>query len=117
MQQSMHQEMVRLSVFTALVMTFALTWGSPFLTGRSVWAQQQSEQPAPDQNQKQSATFTGTVVRSGSQFILHDASGTTYSLDDTERVKSFEGKTVKVIGRLDQEAKMIHVEEIEAITT
>jgi hypothetical protein len=36
-----------------------------------------------------------------------------YKLDDGERAKPFEGNAVKVTGRLDEEAKLIHVENIE----
>jgi hypothetical protein len=46
-------------------------------------------------------------------FVLRDASGAMYKLDDGERAKPFEGNAVKVTGRLDEEAKLIHVENIE----
>jgi hypothetical protein len=71
--------------------------------------------PAPPmQDQSSSSTFTGTVVKSGDQFLLKDPSGEVYKLDDSTRAQSFEGKSVKVTGKLDTDAKLIHVETIEA---
>jgi uncharacterized protein YdeI (BOF family) len=77
--------------------------------------QTQPQQPQPDQNQAQTATFTGTVVKNGDQFALRDSSGAVYTLDDSQRAKPFEGKTVKVTGQLDEQAKVIHVENIEGV--
>lgn len=77
--------------------------------------QTQPQQPQPDQSQAQTATFTGTVVKNGKQFALRDSSGAVYTLDDSQRAKPFEGKTVKVTGQLDEQAKVIHVENIEGV--
>jgi hypothetical protein len=68
--------------------------------------------PMPDQ--AQSSTFTGTVMKSGDQYLLKDSSGQVYKLDDSSRAQSYEGKSVKVTGKLDTDAKLIHVESIEA---
>ncbi len=46
--------------------------------------------------------------------MLHDSSGITYGLDDAERVSQFEGKVVKVTGQLDEQARVIHVQDIES---
>jgi len=54
------------------------------------------------------------MVRNGETPVLRDASGATYGLDGPERARPFEGKTVKVTGRLDKQAKVIHVEKIES---
>ena len=99
----------------ALVFGFALTWGSPMLRTISVpvlaQGQDQSQQSQPDR--AKSSTFTGTVVRNGEQFVLRDASGKIYKLDSAARAQQFEGKAVKITGRLDQEAKLIHVDSIQ----
>ena len=57
--------------------------------------------------------FTGTVLKSGSQYVLRDSSGQVYKLDDTESAKPYEGKAVKVTGKLDEQAMLIHVQSIE----
>ena len=100
----------------AMTLALAMAWGSPFVTTSNAYAQDQA--PAPQHQQAQpdqakSATFTGTVVRSGEVFALRDSSGQMFKLDDTERAKPFAGKTVKVTGQLDEQAMVIHVESIE----
>jgi uncharacterized protein YdeI (BOF family) len=120
-----------------LAMAFAVAAGSSFV--RSAHAQQPAQpqpnqaQPQPDQaapqpqpqqqpdqaqpqpNQTQSsATFTGTVVKNGEQYMLRDSTGQIYGLDDSDKAKQFEGKTVKVTGQLDAQAKVIHVQDIQS---
>lgn len=110
---------VGLSLST-LLFAGALAWGSPFVGAgsgsKAVQAQEQQTQPQPDQAQPQqnkSTTFTGTVVKSGSEFALRDSSGQIFKLDNAESAKPYEGKAVKVTGQLDEQAKLIHVESIE----
>jgi uncharacterized protein YdeI (BOF family) len=54
-------------------------------------------------------------MRNGEQFLLRESSGQIYRLDDPQHVQPFEGKTVKVTGKLDTDAKLIHVERIEPL--
>ncbi len=120
--RSIRHNLFDLSILGAMALAFALAWGSPFVTGGSAHAQDQAQpqkpdqaqpQQQPDQSQAKSATFTGTVVKDGSDYMLRDSSGSIFKLDDAERAKPFEGKTVKVTGELDEQAKVIHVESIE----
>jgi uncharacterized protein YdeI (BOF family) len=132
--RSLKRNVFDLSVLGAMALAFALVWGSPFVGTSPAFAQDQAQpqqqpnqsqppqpdqtqpqQPQPDQNQPQTATFTGTVVKNGDQFALRDSSGAVYTLDDSQRAKPFEGKTVKVTGQLDEQAKVIHVENIEGV--
>jgi uncharacterized protein YdeI (BOF family) len=134
--RSLKRNVLDLSVLGVLALVFALVWGSPFVSTGYASAQEQTQpqqqpnqsqpqqpqpdqaqpqQPQPDQNQAQTATFTGTVVKNGDQFALRDSSGAVYALDDSQRAKPFEGKTVKVTGQLDEQAKVIHVESIEGV--
>jgi uncharacterized protein YdeI (BOF family) len=80
-------------------------------------AQQQPDQAVPNQDSAKATTFTGTIMKNGEQYVLRDSSGSVYKLDDSSRAQSFEGKTVKVTGRLDADSKMIHVDTIEAIAS
>ena len=73
----------------------------------------QAQQGQTQQSQAQAATFTGTVRRNGEQFFLQESSGQVYRLDDPQHAQTYEGKAVKVTGKLDAEARMIHVERIE----
>jgi uncharacterized protein YdeI (BOF family) len=74
------------------------------------------DQAMPNQDSK-TTTFTGTVVKDGEQYVLRDSSGSVYKLDDSSRAQAFEGKTVKVTGRLDANSKMIHVDSIQALAS
>ena len=59
--------------------------------------------------------FSGKIVKQDGQLVLKDsATNTTYPLDDQEKAKQFEGKTVKVTGKLDTGGNLIHVQNIEA---
>ena len=99
---------------SAFVFLCALAWGSPFVNAGSNAGSYAVPMTAAQQSQAQSATFTGTILRNGEQFVLRDSRGQIYRLDDPQHVQPYEGKTVKVTGRLDAEAKLIHVERIEA---
>jgi hypothetical protein len=60
-----------------------------------------------------SAVFTGTIVKQDSGFLLREASGMTYQLDDPSTAQAFAGKSVKVTGKMDRAVKLIHVEKVE----
>jgi uncharacterized protein YdeI (BOF family) len=122
--QSRKRNLADLSILGALTVAFALAWGSPLVSTNSARAQDQPQQPQqqpnqaqpqqqPDEGQAESTTFTGTIVKNGDDYILRDSSGSMYKLDDPDRAKPFEGKSVKVTGKLDQQANLIHVESIE----
>ena len=63
---------------------------------------------------------TGTIVKSGSDFVLKDDKGTIYRLDAQDKAAQFENKSVKVTGKLEQadnanQIAMLHVDAIEAM--
>ena len=61
-----------------------------------------------------SQTFTGKVAKAGGKYVLKDeATRTTYTLDDQDQAKQFEGKSVKVTGKLDTSSNTIRVATIE----
>jgi hypothetical protein len=106
----------------AFTLALALTCGSPFLTaahaqepGKPPVPQTQPQPQMPDQTpaQAKSASWTGTIVKDGDGYSLKASSGSMFKLDDSSKAQQFEGKTVKVTGQLDEQAKMIHVESIE----
>ncbi len=137
--RSIKRDLIGLTAICALVLAFALAWGGPSQAAGAATAQTQQQpqqqpdqaqpqpqQPQPDQAQPQpqqqpgqaqapaASTFTGTVVKNGEQYVLRDSSGQVFGLDDSSKAQPFEGKSVKVTGELDQQAKVIHVENIEA---
>jgi hypothetical protein len=80
--------------------------------------QQAPGQPANGQAQQQpvAQTFTGTIMKDGSKWILKDSSGTTYQLDDQNNAKQYEGKQVKVAGSLDAKTNTLHIVSIQLIS-
>jgi hypothetical protein len=83
--------------------------------GKPPAPQTQPQPQMPDQTEapSKSSSFTGTIVKDGDGYSLKDSSGSTFKLDDSSKAQQFEGKSVKVTGELDEQAKMIHVESIE----
>jgi uncharacterized protein YdeI (BOF family) len=80
-------------------------------------AQTSPDQTMPNQDQAKATTFTGTIVKDGENYVLRDSSGGIYKLDDSSHAQAFEGKTVKVTGKLDTDSKMIHVDSIQALAS
>ncbi len=76
-------------------------------------AQPAPGQAMPDQGTAKSTVFMGTIVKDGSEFVLRVSSGDVYKLDAPSRAQQFEGKTVKITGKLEETAQLIHVENIE----
>jgi len=74
---------------------------------------EQAQQQAPEQASGTSV-FTGVVVRDGSEFVLRaSSSGAVFRLDSPSKARLFEGKPVRVTGKLKETAKLIQVEAIE----
>jgi hypothetical protein len=107
---------------TALVLTpvrsMALVSQEPQQHPQPKPDQQKPDTQPPDTSQQtnKAVVVTGMIVKSGSDFILKDASGTVYKLDAPEKAEPFEGKSVKVTGQLDTNASLLHVEAIEVVT-
>jgi uncharacterized protein YdeI (BOF family) len=127
---SIKRNLIGFSAPLAMVLAFGAASGSSFVGSAHAQQQpqpqqqpdqaqpqpsQQPDQAQPQPNQSQaSATFTGTVVKNGEQYMLRDSTGQIYGLDDSDKAKQFEGKTVKVTGQLDAQAKVIHVQDIQS---
>jgi uncharacterized protein YdeI (BOF family) len=110
------RDMTLAVAISALVFMCALAWGRPFISTGSAEVPVQAQQVQAQQvqaQQGQTGTYTGTVLRNGEQFVLRDTAGQIYRLDDPREAQTFENKSVKVTGKLDTEARLIHVERIE----
>lgn len=87
-------------------------------------AQQQPDKQTPSApvNEQQDDThktpaaqaFSGTIMKSGDNYVLKTADNMTYQLDDQSRAKEFEGKQVQVTGSLDSTNNTIKVQDIKA---
>jgi Protein of unknown function (DUF5818) len=84
---------------------------SPLTTAsHSLKLSQNQSNPAPALSM-----FTGTIQKTGDQFVLtDDTSKSSYQLDDQQSASKFDGKKVKVIGTLDASNNTIRVQSIEA---
>lgn len=59
-------------------------------------------------------TFTGTIMKSGDQFLFSDdSSKISYQLDDQKTASRFDGQKVRVTGTLDAANNLIRVQSIE----
>lgn len=84
-------------------------------------AGQQGAQDKPDsapqeQPKTKAVVLTGTIVKNGSDLVLQDSTGVVYQLDAQDKAKSFEGKSVKITGRLESTSNLLHVEIIEGLS-
>jgi len=104
--RSMGRNLIDIAALGAMAVAFALAWGNPFV------GDARAQDQAQKQEQQKSGTFTGQIAKQGDQYVLHDSSGETFKLDDAESARPYVGKTVKVTGQLDEQAKLIHVETI-----
>ena len=76
--------------------------------------QQQPQQSQVDAQSQQSArAFEGKISKSGDKLVLQEASTqTSYQLDDQDKAKQFEGKSVKVMATMDPNTNTLHVVDI-----
>jgi hypothetical protein len=82
-------------------------------------AAQDPQQPNASQQQNGMQTqdakpFNGTIMKEKGKLVLKDtAANVSYQLDDQKKAKEFEGKQVKVTGKLDLDTNLIHIDSIE----
>lgn len=86
----------------------------PSATPTTPSAQQPVGQQSNEMQNSAATPMSGTIVKENGKLVLKDsATGTSYKLDDQSKAKQFEGKEVKVTGKLDAASNQIHVENIE----
>jgi len=100
----------------------------PKTTSPSSGAQQASTSPdqepseqkrqstkSPDQTED-SLAFTGRIAEENGALVLRDAiTKVTYRLDDPKKAKSYEGREVKIVGKLDMKSNTIHIDTIDVV--
>jgi hypothetical protein len=59
-------------------------------------------------------TFTGTVAKGSDGYFLQGPDGTSYRLDDGSKAGSYEGRKVQIVGRLELDTNLIHIDRIES---
>lgn len=96
-----------------------ISLGLSLAAGSSIlFAQAQNQEPkTQQQDQQKSQTFAGKIVKArNGQFALltDEQAGRGIYLDDQDKAKQFEGKTVKVTGTLEVAKNLLHVTDIQA---
>jgi hypothetical protein len=92
-----------------------------------VWSEQQQPQPVqealPDSPEQRPAlqTFTGTIMKMRGSFVLSLSNDTLYLLEESrlgelKGVEAYEGKQVRIQGKLDADTHILHVKSIEVIS-
>lgn len=79
-------------------------------------AQSQSVHPPAQPQAPAAQTFSGTIVKDGSRYVLKVASDSVYQIDDQERAQKYEGKQVKISGTLDATGNSLHITSIELVS-
>jgi hypothetical protein len=79
--------------------------------------QQQVEGQIPasgEETTQEAKTFNGIIVKENGEFVLKDpVTKVSYKLDDAAKAKQYQGKKVKVTGKLDMNSNTILVKSIE----
>jgi hypothetical protein len=80
-------------------------------------ASPKQDSSASDKSQTATAqSFTGTVNKEASSFVLQVSQSVSYKLDNQQQVQQYEGQRVRVTGTLDSSINLIHVEKVEPLT-
>ncbi|HLV89291.1 MAG TPA: hypothetical protein VKV39_20065 [Candidatus Sulfotelmatobacter sp.] len=53
--------------------------------------------------------FLGVIERDGDRFKLRLAEGISYTIDDSDGVKMYDGRAVKLVAGLDPKTRLLHV--------
>jgi hemolysin activation/secretion protein len=74
------------------------------------------ENSLQDLQQKDVTTFRGKISQKYSVFYLEvSTTHNSYKLDDSRKARLYLGKTVRVIGTLDEDKNLIRVKEISSV--
>jgi hypothetical protein len=83
--------------------------GHPLPAFQQAQLQRVKAQPPGQEKQK----FEGKILRSGDRLVLKDkVNKISYQLDDQQLARLFEGKEVKITGRLDSDSNTIYISDI-----
>jgi hypothetical protein len=78
--------------------------------------QSQPGQPTDSPQQPSAQTFTGTIAKDGGAYILKVTESVTYQLGEDGKAKSYEGKQVRIAGKLDAKNNVLYITNIELLS-
>lgn len=83
---------------------------APSAAQSSSMPQQQTDATNPQQSAR---SFEGKIAKSGDKLVLQESTTqTAYQLDDQDKAKKFEGKSVKVMATVDPTTNTLHIVDI-----
>lgn len=103
-----------LMILRAAALMAGIAVGSGQFTPKLL-AQSQTQDPNTQKDEQQTKTFVGKIVKLKSglyALLMNEQEGTGVYLDDQDKARPFEGKSVKVTGTLDVPKSMVHVTDI-----
>ena len=80
---------------------------------QSQMGQQHNQSQMGQQSQNRTRSVSGTIVKSGGQYVLQASTGQEYQLSNSSRAKSYVGKTVTVTGKVNASSHTIKVQSIQ----
>ncbi len=99
----------------ALILSASEVRPTPALVLSSGAADLAVQAQAAEPQKESMQTFEGKIVKKDGQYVFQDSTGRDYMVDDQDKVKDYEGKKVKVTGRLAVATNTIQVSQIEAV--
>jgi len=96
----------------------AASSGQPYsITQQQPLRGQHAKASFRDSQTQDALAFAGRLVKEKGRILLKDAvTKMSYQLDNQSRVRPYIGKQVKVVGRLDLDSNMIHIDRIEPMS-
>jgi hypothetical protein len=90
-------------------------WASlrPAAAPQSTPAMQSSHAPTAHKSQMKTESISGTIVKSGSQYVLRASNGQEYQLSNASRAQAYVGKSVTVTGKVNASSHVIDVQSIQ----
>lgn len=105
------------AIFTGFVLSLSAQAAQKSATPQQSAVQQSMTAQQNDAQAQDAKPFNGTIVKEKGKLVLKDTTANvSYQLDDQEKAKQYEGKQVKITGKLDMASNLIHVESIEAVS-
>jgi len=74
----------------------------------------QKQQQAANSALPKIETFTGTVAKGRDGYFLQGPNGASYRLDDGAKAGPYDGRAVQIVGKLELDTNLIHIDRIEA---
>lgn len=99
----------------AFAFTAASGWASlrPALQPQTTPGVQASHSQMGQRSQGKTQSITGTIIKSGGQYVLRASTGHDYQLTNASQARAYVGKAVTVTGKVNASSHVIQVQSIQ----